>query len=1102
MKKYKCKFQENTNKKMNENKFKKKDIIKSEDDVAIPFINTNEDNKALNQLLYYVYDDNFVLMINELSTSILNYHKIISKCFANIRILLNKMGESPYLTAVESNCSNLENSFKKFYSNAKVVFRKMKIYRNEKFKKINNNKDFQDINLKNSEKKNGLTIIINNNNNNNNNINNNENIRNIGIGQYSHSPQQKNIQNFFSGFNKINNYENNFESNEKELILEKKIFDFSENILQLLNSEKNDKLITLNQKGEFYFGKNCVINRNNNTKINFYEYLDNSEKKIIAKINFLIEAKNKVFSDIESIIEKSQKEKKEFKNQINSLKSKIEQLENEKEIMYKKYTDKKNKLKIENEKDINDLNEKIIELEKIIESKEKELNSDKIKMKEISEQKNNLNNLLKEKKNEILNLEEDIENLNQDLEQKEKEFNEYKKKYLNEIKIKDELNNTNNRMKKEIEKYKNEVNDVIKQNEELNSELIIKNKKIETLNENNKIIQEELDEIKNENSNLIEEIKDKEKEIASIKINKMEINKKIEQEYQDELNKKEQLIDEFNQKYNELNEQYVESNKKIIDSNKKIKELNSDLINIKLENEKLKREKIIQNEDYESIKDKYITLIENQSKENKIYEKNKNKILELEKEIIKKNDKLLERQNEIDKNQLKMDKYKNDINTLQTELNNKKEEISELNNELDNQNQKLEEYEELIKEEKNKTKEIKDKYNELLSKNKNTNKISVNSINIINNKLKVNTIDASRTKSANKTLYKNKNKFLIQTEYNTHNESTNTNTNILNTEVNSINPEHELELTPENYIIVKCTELSSKLRWYLFKKKSTKKNNNSNSNNNAFIFTHLKSYFKNSKSYRNTMNNNTSKNPELTDATYEDFIWKPFKNQKEFNRFGELPKSETKENYEIIDDLNKKIKKLEDNIIEKEKEYEILYINYNILNQKNKNLEEHDKLIETIDKLTKENSRLNEMIIKYKNEKNDDVGLSFIDNDLEGSKFLDDKGFEDIFSNFDSKKEIDKKNELSSLSKSKKNNSKNIEYDNKVVDNKMKDFSLNKHLKDSINLLMSQVNFNQNAKSTLSSILIQLGCSDEDIYKIMGNYRGTISIGGIGSKKI
>ena len=71
---------------MNENKFKKKTIIKTEEDIAMPFINLNQENKSINHLLHYIYDDDFVLMINELSTSILNYHKIISKYFANIRI--------------------------------------------------------------------------------------------------------------------------------------------------------------------------------------------------------------------------------------------------------------------------------------------------------------------------------------------------------------------------------------------------------------------------------------------------------------------------------------------------------------------------------------------------------------------------------------------------------------------------------------------------------------------------------------------------------------------------------------------------------------------------------------------------------------------------------------------------------------------------------------------------------------------------------------------------------------------------------------------------------------------------------------------------------
>ena len=161
----------------------------------IPFFGKLEENKALNQLLYYVYDDEFVLMINELSTSILNYHKSINKYFSNIRILLNKMGESSYLTAIEGNCSHLENSFKKFYSNAKTVFRKMKLYRNEKIKNINENASLSIS--KNNENKTGLTIIINNNNNNNN-ISGGDKV----VGSFSRSPKQKNSPNFLTTFNK------------------------------------------------------------------------------------------------------------------------------------------------------------------------------------------------------------------------------------------------------------------------------------------------------------------------------------------------------------------------------------------------------------------------------------------------------------------------------------------------------------------------------------------------------------------------------------------------------------------------------------------------------------------------------------------------------------------------------------------------------------------------------------------------------------------------------------------------------------------------------------------------------------------------------------
>ena len=265
---------------------------------TMPFFNKIEDNKALNQLLCYVYDDEFVLMINELSSSILAYHKSINKYFSNIRILLNKMGESSYLTAIEGNCSNLENSFKKFYSNAKVVFRKMKLYRNEKFKSINENTSSSVS--KNSENKTGLTIIINNNNNNNNNNINNEKI----ISGFSRSPQQKNSPNFLANFNKIEKISEETDTStdkiislnkEKSYYLEKKVFNFCESVSHLLRNENNDKLISSKPSEDLHLYKNFVINKKNNTKIDFLEYLESNEKKITTKINYLISSKKKSF---------------------------------------------------------------------------------------------------------------------------------------------------------------------------------------------------------------------------------------------------------------------------------------------------------------------------------------------------------------------------------------------------------------------------------------------------------------------------------------------------------------------------------------------------------------------------------------------------------------------------------------------------------------------------------------------------------------------------------------------------------------------------------------------------------------------------------------
>ena len=57
------------------------------------------------------------------------------------------------------------------------------------------------------------------------------------------------------------------------------------------------------------------------------------------------------------------------------------------------------------------------------------------------------------------------------------------------------------------------------------------------------------------------------------------------------------------------------------------------------------------------------------------------------------------------------------------------------------------------------------------------------------------------------------------------------------------------------------------------------------------------------------------------------------------------------------------------------------------------------------------------------------------------------------------------------------------------------------YIKSSINSLYVQVARSQSAKSILANILRQLGCSDEDIYKLIGNYRGVITIPNLKYKK-
>jgi hypothetical protein len=269
-----------------------------------------------------------------------------------------------------------------------------------------------------------------------------------------------------------------------------------------------------------------------------------------------------------------------------------------------------------------------------------------------------------------------------------------------------------------------------------------------------------------------------------------------------------------------------------------------------------------------------------------------------------------------------------------------------------------------------------------------------------------------------------------------------------------ISTDTNIKLTPENYSFIKFYQLNSKLKWCLFKK-----NNKKNSN----IFSQNKSSYRRF-SVGNEISTNLS-NSDVDSSNFNDFIWIPYKTSKDFIEFGDFSSLNDYSDIKNEDDINEFkiiIKKLEIKLSEKEKEYNKLDNIFVKLMQENKNYKT------SIDNLKKENLNLNNAISKYKSDlKNDKnfIGVSFIDDDPESSKFIDDKCCEEL---------------LSGLEKGKNKSKKTTYY--------------NSNLKNCIDMLMTKVVPSENIRSLLASILRQLGCSDEDIYKLIGNYRGVISI--------
>ena len=577
--------------------------------------------------------------------------------------------------------------------------------------------------------------------------------------------------------------------------------------------------------------------------------------------------------------------------------------------------------------------------------------------------------------------------------------------------------------------------------------------------------------------------------INELQNEKIQIQKKFDK-YKSNLEKNKHFLE------NRLKENYKQLNTKVKQikiKNKEISKLNEELKNLKqqfdidINNQKNENENLSIN--YEILEKKYKKLKGEISELKDLNIKYGERISELEKENDRLNDLLIENQNNIKNNSIK---YKKKLDEMQNE-------IIDLKNELDEKEQDLQEYKNKYEKELKNTKKLEQKIQHLISnkemnldyiteneqkKKKIPKRIRERNVNTFNdieqvekkfrylyktteslnyrNQSKnshnsaISNIENNNnlTDSYNKNkkevsefkteIYRSKNstgfKQLLNIYKNSNKKEENNNSKeILDENSTNINSNSSIKLSPENYSFIKLYQLNNKLKWCLFKKNKKSKS-------------HTKRY---------SMGNDLA-NSDMDIYDYSDFIWLPYKTRKDFPEFREI--SSFADSYELKDDKKEEIEDLKLNIKNLE----------NIISEKNK---ENNKLNNELYNLTIENQRyksyndkLKEENYKMKCESKPDknfIGVSFIDDDPENSKFLDDKCCEDILKGLD------------------KNPNRNNQKKNSCYSDK---------LKNSIDMLLTKIIPNEDVNFLIANILSQLGCSNEDIYKLIGNHRGVISI--------
>jgi hypothetical protein len=121
------------------------------------FINNNNSN-------YFntIYNDEFVLLINELSSSIKTYYQQNAVSIHQLKKIVNgfDFGKNEMMKNNFNEMLNkFSNNFSKFFNVAKSTFKKMKIYRYEKIEQFNSNNSNNNNNNNNMKRNNSLLNI-------------------------------------------------------------------------------------------------------------------------------------------------------------------------------------------------------------------------------------------------------------------------------------------------------------------------------------------------------------------------------------------------------------------------------------------------------------------------------------------------------------------------------------------------------------------------------------------------------------------------------------------------------------------------------------------------------------------------------------------------------------------------------------------------------------------------------------------------------------------------------------------------------------------------------------------------------------------------------